>query len=73
MPIQKDLVSEATQTLYRDSETQFFKWDVVDYPTIHPDKFYQGIGLHYPVLYDPGATIVAISLLALINWEHAYK
>jgi hypothetical protein len=57
MPAQshKDLVSEAAQTRFRESETQFLEWDVAENPTAHPDKFPRGLGLHYPVLYDPGA------------------
>ena len=56
MPAQtyKDLVSKAAQTKFRESETQFLDWDVAKNPTISPDKFYRGFGLHYPILYDPG-------------------
>lgn len=57
---QKDLVSEAAQTQYRDSETQFLEWDAAENPTVHPDKFHRGFGLHYPLLYDPGAPSIEL-------------
>lgn len=73
--MEKELVSEAAQTQYRDGETQFLEWDIAPNPRAHPDNFYRGMALHYPVLYDPGATRQDTHSyswekeLAMHNWE----
>ena len=50
----KELTSEAAQTAFRDSESQYLVWDVTNEPTRHPSDFPGGRGLGYPILYNPG-------------------
>lgn len=54
----KELISEAAQTVFRDSESQYLNWDITKEPSQHPSNFPRGRGLHYPILYDPGTTML---------------
>ena len=53
----KEVVSEAAQTAFRDSESQYLEWDITKEPTRHPSNFPRGRGLWYPILYNPGAML----------------